>query len=266
MTSLSGLGSLAFSGNTLSVAERAALRPALLKLKASDNLLDALFWGKITTAGSSYIIVVGLQDVYSGIPSKKFYVGKSGSTSLTALPDVTSASAERAAKDESTFTGNLEEGGDEAPEEEGSEEVYTEANRLAATIAAIDSDVSIVPRGSYIATPSHKVVRNRTYEGLSAADANSPSSYLHFRAAKALFRKSALERKGLVKSIDFMDSISDDLPLGQWAIVMNAAQTAVTLRNLVWPGYFFSTSIGSSEYGGAYFGNGLKNSDLVFMV
>ncbi len=42
---------------------------------------------------------------------------------------------------------------------------FTEAHRLAHLVHAIDSEVSVVPRGAYVATATHYVVRNAAYEG-----------------------------------------------------------------------------------------------------
>ena len=38
------------------------------------------------------------------------------------------------------------------------------------------------------------------------------------------------------------------------------------VRNLYWPGYHFYAGINNQEYGGAYFGNGLAQGDIAFML
>ena len=40
-----------------------------------------------------------------------------------------------------------------------------EEDRLAAVLAEIDHDVRIVPRGSYVRTPTGQVYENRSFEG-----------------------------------------------------------------------------------------------------
>ncbi len=47
---------------------------------------------------------------------------------------------------------------------------------------------------------------------------------------------------------------------------MNSSGTATAVRNLYWDGYGFYAMIGSPEYGGAYFGNGLPSVDIAFMM
>jgi hypothetical protein len=53
---------------------------------------------------------------------------------------------------------------------------------------------------------------------------------------------------------------------GIWASAWDSSHTAVTLKSLYWPGYFFYHQIGTGEYGSAYFGYGTKNTDLAFML
>ena len=54
-----------------------------------------------------------------------------------------------------------------------------------------------------------------SFVGLSAKDAAKLYSYMHFGHAILLSFKSIIERASLDKSIDFMDSIEDDIPKGK---------------------------------------------------
>ena len=65
---------------------------------------------------------------------------------------------------------------------------------------------------------------------------------------------------------DFLDAASEDAPAGVWALRLDAAQGLVQARSLKWPGYFFYHALGTPRYGGAYFGDGLANTDLPFMA
>jgi len=54
---------------------------------------------------------------------------------------------------------------------------------------------------------------------------------------------------------------------GSWVMRVGESGLDVKLRSLVWPGYEFSCTVGSpNEFGGAYFGTGEKNHDLLFML
>ena len=92
------------------------------------------------------------------------------------------------------------------------------------------------------------------------------ANYFHFREPKALAKKTVLERRGLVASTDFLDSLSEDSPRGVWAVRVDKAKGQATLRSLVWPGYFFYHNVGTSQFGGAYFGDGRRNNDIGFMI
>jgi len=102
--------------------------------------------------------------------------------------------------------------------------------------------------------------------GLSHSMSSSLKSFFHFRQPVTLKSIGALERKGLVKATDFLDPIAGDLPFGCWSMKQNASKTCVTLSSLRFPGFHFFSRINSSSFGGAYFGNGIENTDLIFMI
>ena len=117
--------------------------------------------------------------------------------------------------------------------------------------------------------------------------------YYHWREGTALARKSALERSQLYGTAAFLDPISADAPRGLWAVRLDDASGQATVRSLLWPGcaargahwicafrerqahvthahpngprsYFFYHAVGTPRFGGAYFGDGMKNEDLGF--
>jgi len=50
--------------------------------------------------------------------------------------------------------------------------------------------------------------------GLSVSEAAKLCNYLHLRKAECLVKKSAFQRANYDKSLDFMDSLEDDIPRG----------------------------------------------------
>jgi len=196
---------------------------------------------------------------------------------------VTDEFADRCSKLEGTLRGDpglvLEEDNEEEEEEEPEEDEedgerapkpkkvrFVEAHRLVHRVTAMDSDLSLVPRGAFVITPTHYLAPNPSFAGLSATEAGSTASFLHFRKPFALERKSALDREGTVKDVDFLDPISEDEPTGVWSVRVDEGEGTVTVRSLRWPGYFFVHRLGSPDFGGAYFGDGLPNRDLAFML
>jgi len=261
---------LAFSGNVLNAKERATLEVVMAKKSRDEpDLTEVLFWGKIQGTENSYLICVGLQDRFAGVPAKKFYyLTSTGKPELAELPDLNAAfTAEVLKHSRQPFGGDPSAPLDEENEPEDEDaEVCSEKHRLSYVVRQIDDNVSIVPRGAYIVTPSHRVLKNPAYEGLSHSMSSSLKSFFHFRQPVTLKSIGALERKGLVKATDFLDPIAGDLPFGCWSMKQNASKTCVTLSSLRFPGYHFFSRINSSSYGGAYFGNGIENTDLIFMI
>ena len=170
----------------------------------------------------------------------------------------------------STEDEDEEEDDDEDEEESAPKaakpEKFSELHRLAFVVEQIDVDTAVVPRGAYIVSATHQVLRNTAFTGLTRVEAGDLGNFFHFRRAAGLEAQSALQKEGLVKSTDFLDSVQDDSPAGTWVLRVDSGRAEATLRSLKWPGYYFSAGIKSSEWAGAYFGDGQENHDLAFML
>jgi hypothetical protein len=188
--------------------------------------------------------------------------------------------------------------------------------------AAIQHDTGVVPRGAYATNAEHRVVENRLFSGLSAADLRGASSspdvststaaawapwLLHLRVPEGPSRKGALDRvaalgTGAFRSVarsaigegcagaraetnhphpthsplpasrapgagDFLDPIAEDEHAAlKWRVRVEEDAARLTVRSLEWPGYVFSAELDGPRFGGAYFGDGLRNADLHFCV
>lgn len=51
-----------------------------------------------------------------------------------------------------------------------------------------------------------------------------------------------------------------------WAVSHDSSASTVHVRNLYWDGFAFYAVLKSTEYGAAYFGNGVPNYDIAFML
>lgn len=142
----------------------------------------------------------------------------------------------------------------------------TEDRRLAATIALIDTEAGIVPRGAFVQTAGGAVSSNPSYVGMTLEDALKPGSYLHWREASGLNRKTHAEKAKLDRALDFLDPISEDIPNGAWSIRTEAGGAAVVVASLAWPGALHYVLPGRPDYGQVYWGTGVKNIDLPFML
>lgn len=51
-----------------------------------------------------------------------------------------------------------------------------------------------------------------------------------------------------------------------WAVTHDNQGATVHIRSLYWDGFSFYHPLKTSEYGCAYFGNGVPNYDIAFML
>lgn len=56
--------------------------------------------------------------------------------------------------------------------------------------------------------------------GLTVSEAAKVCSFMHFREPKLLLEKTLLQKANLDKSIDFMDTLEDDIPKGNIQIII----------------------------------------------
>lgn len=62
------------------------------------------------------------------------------------------------------------------------------------------------------------------------SEASQLYNFLHFRKAEKLLGKTLLQRSNLDKSIDFMDTIEEDIPKGN---KLKAKMSSVTLADII---------------------------------
>jgi radial spoke head protein 9 len=110
-----------------------------------------------------------------------------------------------------------------------------------------------------------KVIFNKFFGGLSFHTASELRAYYHLRYPENPQGVASMKKPGIVKA-DFLDCITKDAPQEMWTVAANSSGTASFVRNLYWEGYNFYAVNGTAEYGGAYFGSGVPNLDLAFML
>ena len=261
------------SGIILSPEQKAALQTSLTILQNNQKFAKVYFWGKILGVKDDYFIAQGVSnDEFS--ERRTLYSKDCVHWGL--LPPATEEMKEKAHLAKGRFTGDpsfefehteikkIGEGDEQTEEEETI--TIKEEDRLSAVIAEIDADVRIVPRGSYVKTPTGPVYANRSFEGLNVSESAKLCNYMHFREPVKLQEKSLLQKANLDKAIDFMDALDEDVPKGSWSLQFERGSAQVTLRSLLWQGYVFYHIPGQRRFGSIYVGTGEKNMDLPFML
>jgi len=145
-------------------------------------------------------------------------------------------------------------------------ERFRELHRLSFAVKSIEHDCSLAPRGSLVVDATKKVVVNAYYSGLSFQSCTEARSYFHNRKPENPQAVAMMKKPGIIKSGDFLDMIIKDKPSTMWAISTDCQGTLSHVRNLYWDGYSFYTVIGAPECGGAYFGIGVPQYDIAFMM
>jgi len=279
------------TGNSLTLEERLQVELSLLELTQKEDFEDLLFWGKIKGVSRDYFLSLGLK--YRGqyeFPLKRFFWCNSVSWSFAELPSVNPNDSAKADQFNSFFTGDHGKVLVEAPaedenqppaEEEDAKEkdslasreeekvparAFTELDRLAVVVRAIEQDCQLVPQGAFRITPAHELSRSRAFAGLSRTEAKSLSCYLHFRNVQSQAKRSQLDRDDAIFTYDFLDPAEKDLPQPCWSLQTDSAKELINVRSLLWPGYVAYHRACTPRFGGAYIGNGIKNVDLVFML
>ncbi|KAJ3412508.1 Radial spoke head protein 9 [Chytridiales sp. JEL 0842] len=272
---LQDISQFSLVGFTLNVEERSVLSTSL-KVKADDERLPNVYlWGKILGIQKDYLIAQAPHD--NPFSRKYFY-----STDLTTwlqLPEVTPEEMARIEKINKKFTGDPAFEYTVAVEETDSAEKpldtptsppippITEEKRLAGIIALITYETEIVPRGAYYRDATHKLSLNPMFKGLGAGDLGRLSNYFHFREGFNINTKTLAERiNNFDETIDIFESIEKDQPKGCWSVQVDNTSAVSVLRSLEWPGYVFFHTPSPTKWGSIYFGQGLKNHNLGFML
>lgn len=275
----------------MNVDERMNLQLSLPKLFEHENFEEVLLWGKIKGTAKDYYIALALN--YKGhyeFPHKRFFWCTSQNWTFSELSAINPNDKEHAEKFNSLFTGEPEKILVAAAEPEAQEAVsdhgeevekdslasteeekipaknFTELDRLAYVVRAIEQDNSVVPEGAFRMTPSHELVRNAAFEGLSREALRDISKYAHFRNVQLPEKREQLDRDDALFTYNFLDPIERDLPKGAWSLQIDHSGSLATVRSFLWPGYFAFHKANSNSFGGIYIGDGVKNTDLPFMI
>ncbi|XP_023575326.1 radial spoke head protein 9 homolog isoform X2 [Octodon degus] len=211
------------TGQGLSPDRRTALLTSLLLVKRDYRYERVLFWGRILGIVADYYIAQGLGEDQLA-PRKTLYSLNCMEWSL--LPPATEEMAAQMAVVKGRFMGDPSHEyehtefqrttaeGEKTFEDDVVVQVKEET-RLVSVIDQIDKAVAIIPRGALFKTPFGPVHVNRTFEGLPLSEARKLSSYFHFREPVDLKNRTLLEKADLDPSLDFLDSLENDIPKGE---------------------------------------------------
>jgi radial spoke head protein 9 len=257
----------------------------LLILQNAEKFAAVSLWGRLYGTTRDYFIAQGTNAPIGG---KKFFYSMDGITwaKLLDVHPVIAASCQRitarlVGDPSNEYTVSEKEDDKDAPlglpeevaalrtaeTKEGRQRmvttVITEEQRLSAIVNKIDNDCALVPRGALRKTDVGVEV-NPTFSGLSLADAGLLHNYLKLRTPA--YPKSNLSKAQEDPAIDFLDKVSADEPQGTWSLQFHRGCKSAVVRSLGWPGFSAYLIPESKTFDYFYFGTGLRNQDLAFML
>ena len=269
------MDTFASHGMVLSPEQQACLN-ASLTLKAREaGLAELSFFGKLTTtSGKDYFIAQGTKSfaIVSGVASltTKCFVSQDAMTWLE-LEAVDATTAALCATITTPLTGDLQhtiavadpqESADEdagAPEadEEEAEETKTvdvvELSRVAYVVGSLETDCVLFPKDFLTVNAKGSIVPNPSFSGIQF-----PNKLESFVKTNGL---SSVGTSGVGQG----PTAKDDLP-GSWAIRYDAMTNTTVLRSLLWPGFVFVYDGKALTTTSLYFGGGMKNVELPFLL
>ncbi|XP_069810268.1 radial spoke head protein 9 homolog [Dendropsophus ebraccatus] len=262
------------SGCGLSPEQSAALRTSLLLLRRDMRLSCVFFWGKILGVRGDYYIAQGTEEGEQLRGRRTFY--SLNCLDWCLLPPPTDDVIREAQLIKGRFIGDpaheyeltvhRKAGEGLAVFEEEVTNHFKEESRLVGTIALIDREAAVAPRGAFVKNPLGQVNVNVSFRGLTVSEAKKLSSFLHFTPTLIPKKKSLLEKADQDPAIDFLDSLEHDIPKGCWSLQWEQGSSVVVLRSLLWLGMTFYHVPLTPQHGYVYIGNGERNIDLPFMI
>lgn len=266
------------SGHVLSPEQQTQLANSLTIAKHNNKFTKIFFWGKIFGVKEDYLIAQGISGSDELSERTILYSVTGNDWHLLSMPD--EKTIEDAMQIRQRFIGDpmYEHEQNEVKRfnsaDNGDDEVrisVKEEARLAAVIHKIDQEAMIVPRGAYLRTPAGIVMTNRSFGGLKENDSLRLDNWFHFSGPVKLPKQSLLEKSDLTAPIDFLDSAAGDIPTkGSWSIQTERGpgvdSTLVKMRSLHWPGAECAHVPETSQFARCYFGDGVKNINLPFML
>eukprot|EP01065_Artemidia_motanka_P030423 TRINITY_DN36442_c0_g1_i1.p1 TRINITY_DN36442_c0_g1~~TRINITY_DN36442_c0_g1_i1.p1 ORF type:complete len:375 (+),score=161.23 TRINITY_DN36442_c0_g1_i1:64-1188(+) len=181
---------------------------------------------------------------------------------------------EEAAADEGAGEGGEPEEGDAAAPKKRKQKFMLvctkESTRLAYFVEQHDRHCQVAPYGQYMVTAADpatplSVAINKTWDGLSPAEADDLRSYLHFRPPLGE-RPVRTQGRPHNAALDFMEPISNDIPSGVWSLQYDPSLGVAVGKNMLYQGSVFYHKPQSALFGQYYFGYGQRNLDLCFML
>lgn len=138
---------------------------------------------------------------------------------------------------------------------------------LAYFVKTISDESAMIPRGSILKNIDGGNRFNPNFQGLNQSEALSMKNYQLFRSPRNDWNRNLIQRPDLNYYTDFLDTPDDVLP-GEHthSVFYDKTDKTVYIHSLAWIGMHCFHECETRKFGFAYFGNGRKNFDLIFLL
>lgn len=257
---------LAPHGAVVSAEQQAALDHSLLIKRTEAGLKTLVLWGRILTLnGKDYLIAEGYNEaLYKNgkiVFEAKYYYSQDA-VKWVDLVAINSETSSKADKFKTQLSGDpakifeLEEKDPNAPPPAEGEEAdgdgpkgiiiqVPELALLRHRIDCINNSTGVVPVHALVPNATNQVVPNRMFTGVTYPD--KLEAYMHRTTAPG------------------GPTLAQDLR-GSWSLQYDPFKKVAIVRSMVWPGYTFFYSAHELVWGALYYGDGVRNDDLIFML
>lgn len=133
-------------------------------------------------------------------------------------------------------------------------------------VYSIDDDCAVVPSNAVLLTASKEILPNYEYRGLDVGAASLLESYRHYRDSKSQLTRERVQNTLYHFKGEFLDTVGQNHVTGAWNVNVDESQRFANVRSALWPGYQFYASLDNCTHFGGYFGNGIKQEDLAFII
>lgn len=134
-------------------------------------------------------------------------------------------------------------------------------------IKTITEECALVPRGAVSKQANGLNVLNTVFQGLELSIAADLNNYQLYRMPHSEWNENLLKRPSYDYATDFLDTLDAIAPPQHCnAVSLDRYDGMVFVKSLIWPGMLFFHKCETQMHGFAYFGNGRKNSELLFMI
>lgn len=142
-----------------------------------------------------------------------------------------------------------------------------EEDRLACVVHMMMRESAIIPRGVLYrqVNEGRAVIYNPCFRGLTHLDASQLKNFQLFRYPLNNRNYNLTKREDYNYQTDFFDTLDDLVPPNSVSLQITDRDVCL-IRSLKWPGSVFYHKLNTPYQGFFYFGNGLKNWDLLFMM